>query len=57
MIEKYVADMSQQHDVLIETMGQMEKEANKKLSFLEGRLTTTMQVARVSKATLLSICK
>lgn len=52
-IKVYVAELSQQHEMLIETMDQMEKEANKKLSFLEGRLTTSLQTAKVLKATYL----
>ena len=33
--------------MLIEAMDQMEKEANKKLSFLEGRLTMSQRMAKV----------
>ena len=51
-IQLYVAELSQQHEMLIETMDQMEKEANKKLSFLEGRLTTSLQTTKVKKEIL-----
>ena len=43
----YVSELSQQHEMLIEAMDQMEKEANKKLSFLEGRLTMSQRTAKV----------
>lgn len=53
-IQGYVAEfLSQQHEMLIETMDQMEKDANQKISFLEGRLTTSLKKQRVSKATQL----
>ena len=48
-IQAYVAELSQQHEMLLETMDEMEKEANKKLSILEGKLTTSLQTTRVSK--------
>lgn len=57
-IQAYVAELSQQHEMLLETMDEMEKEANKKLSILEGKLTTSLQTTRVSKGThfLLLFC-
>ncbi|XP_065898660.1 putative leucine-rich repeat-containing protein DDB_G0290503 [Dysidea avara] len=45
-IQAYVAELSQQHEMLLETMDEMEKEANKKLSILEGKLTTSLQTTR-----------
>jgi len=48
-IQAYVAELSQQHEMLLETMDEMEREANKKISILEGKLTTSLQAKRVSR--------
>ena len=46
-IQVHISELSQQHEMLIEAMDQMLMKANKKLSFLEGRLTMSQRMVKV----------
>ena len=51
-IQTYLAEfLSQQHEILIDTIDQMEKDANEKISLLEGKLTASLKMTKVSEPT------